>query len=329
MSNLPEFVRSRLALWQKPLDEHPDANLLLSFAEQELSARANAVVLAHLERCAECREILALSMPESSSALPELQKGDRAWQAWRWPAAALAGMIATALMVTVVSTSRRFSTTPPTVPPASRESKSSKQTASSQTATTTALPAPVVAKVVAPAPRKKTLARAKQKNTAPALAQVEQPILEAPPLIIPRMVFRSLDTVTATSNPVQASMKRLVDASIMRPGQNSIWRIEENGTLSKSQDGNAWIPVRVGQHTRLYALSVNGGEVWAGGADGGLFHSTDDGANWQQVEVRGASGAHLTDTITRINSTPQHPLELTTNSGTVWMSFDGRLWRQQ
>jgi photosystem II stability/assembly factor-like uncharacterized protein len=76
-------------------------------------------------------------------------------------------------------------------------------------------------------------------------------------------------------------------------------------------------------------LSVNGGEVWAGGAGGGLFHSTDDGANWRQVEVRGASGAHLTDTITKITSTPQHTLELTTNSGAVWVSFDGRLWRQQ
>jgi photosystem II stability/assembly factor-like uncharacterized protein len=178
-------------------------------------------------------------------------------------------------------------------------------------------------------PRKKTVARAKWKDTAPALAQVEQPILETPPLIIPRMGFQSLDTATATSNPVQASMKRLVDASIVAPGRNSIWRIEENGTLSKSQDGNAWMTVRVGQHTRLYALSVNGGEVWAGGADGGLFHSTDDGANWRQVEVRGASGAHLTDTITKINSTPQRALELTTNSGAVWVSFDGRLWRQQ
>jgi hypothetical protein len=329
MSNLPEFVRSRLALRQKPLDEHPDANLLLGFAERELSARASAVVLAHLERCAECREILALSLPESSSALPELQKRGPAWQAWRWPAAVLAGMIATALMVAVVLTPRWFSTTPPTVQPASRESKSSKQTASSQTAPTTTLPAPVIAKVAAPAPRKKTVARAKPKDTAPALAQAEQPILEAPPLIIPRMGFQSLDTASATGNPVQASIKKLVDASIVRPGRNSIWRIEENGTVSKSQDGNAWIPVRVDQHTRFYALSVNGGEVWAGGADGGLFHSTDDGANWRQVEVRGASGAHLTDTITKISSTPQHPLKLITKSGTVWVSFDGRFWRRQ
>jgi hypothetical protein len=318
MSNLPEFVRSRLALRQKPLDEHPDASLLLGFAEQELSARASAVVLAHLERCAECREILALSMPESSSALPELQKRGPAWQAWRWPAAALAGMIATALMVTAVLAPRWLTTTPATVQmPPSREPELSKQGASVQTTPPTA-------------PPKKTLARAKQKDAASALAQLERPILEAPPLIIPRMGFQSLDTATATSNPVQASMKRLVGASIMRPGRNSIWRIEENGTLSKSQDGNAWAPVRVDQHTRFYALSVNGGEVWAGGADGGLFHSTDDGANWRQVEVRSASsGAQLTDTITKITSTPQHPLELTTKSGTVWMSFDGRLWRQQ
>jgi hypothetical protein len=313
MSNLSEFVRSRLALRQTPLDEHPDANLLLGFAERELSAHANAAVLAHLERCAECREILALSMPESA-ALPELQKRGPAWQAWRWPAAALAGMIATALVATVMLAPHRLSTTPATVQPPP-----------SQTALP---PARFTANVAAPAPRKKTVARAKRKDTAPALAQVEQPILEAPPLIIPRMGFQSLDTASV-SNPVQASMKRLVDTSIVRPERNSIWRIEENGTLSKSQDGNAWMPVRVGQRTRLYALSVNGQEVWAGGADGGLFHSTDDGANWRQVEVRGESGAHLTDTITKISTTPQRPLELTTNSGTVWVSFDGRLWRRQ
>jgi len=324
MSNLSEFVRSRLALRQKPIDKHPDANLLLGFAEQELSAHARAVLLAHLERCAECREILALSTPELATALPELQKRRAAWYVWRWPAAAAL----TGLVVAAVSVPHWRGSTA-TVPPAVAEPKVLQPAASQTTAHAVAPPTtPVGPGAAVSVPRKKTLSRPKQKDP-PALAQIEQPMLEAPPPVVPQMRFQSLDTAVAARGPEQASLKRLIDASIRQPGLNSIWRIEENGTVSKSRDGKSWTSVRVDSHTRLYALSVNGADVWTGGTDGGLFHSMDDGAHWRRVEVDGASGMHLTDTITKIGSTAQHPLELSTTSGAVWVSFDGRVWRQQ
>lgn len=53
---------------------HPDADQLSAFAEQSLPAVEREEVLAHLGQCADCREILALSVPQ----VEEEQAGGRA-----------------------------------------------------------------------------------------------------------------------------------------------------------------------------------------------------------------------------------------------------------
>jgi hypothetical protein len=317
MANLSGFMRSRLALRQQPLDGHPEAELLSAFAEGALSVPTRAMVMAHLERCAECREVLVLSRPESGPALAPLeQRRPAVGGFWQWSAAAaIAG-----LLLAFVLTPRSPSPAQPKM--------------ASQPPALMALEG-----TMAPAPQSKMLARAKSKTTAATGAGVASPVaevprLEAPPLVVPRLGFQglgfqSVDTVGLSESSSQAAVKRLVDTSVARPGRSSVWRIEENGTLAKSPDGKTWTPVHVDPTIRLYALSVDGAEVWTGGARGGLFHSTDEGGHWRQIDVHGASGAHLTNSITKIDFTPQRPVALTTDTGAVWVSFDGRLWHRQ
>jgi hypothetical protein len=70
MERLPPIARAHLQ--RQPTSDHPDADLLTSFAEQSLPARERQQVLEHLSRCAQCREVAVLAGAEpGDAALPE------------------------------------------------------------------------------------------------------------------------------------------------------------------------------------------------------------------------------------------------------------------
>jgi hypothetical protein len=62
MDPLPKIARERLRA--NPPTEHPDADLLTAFAEQSLTERERSEIADHLARCAECREVVAVAVPE-------------------------------------------------------------------------------------------------------------------------------------------------------------------------------------------------------------------------------------------------------------------------
>lgn len=67
MTEVPKIVHDRLratcSASPGALPSHPDADMLTAFAEQALSAPEREDVLLHLERCADCREVIALALP--------------------------------------------------------------------------------------------------------------------------------------------------------------------------------------------------------------------------------------------------------------------------
>ena len=70
---------------------HPDANLLTAFVENSLSARERSTILQHLSACGDCREIVALSLPEQSAPPVTAAQPVSSWAAWpalRWAALA-------------------------------------------------------------------------------------------------------------------------------------------------------------------------------------------------------------------------------------------------
>jgi hypothetical protein len=83
MTELPKIVVRRLqadAFEQTAQNAaHPEADLLSAFAEQALSAAERDGVLHHLARCADCREVIALALPEveeAGSPTPGAHSGD-------------------------------------------------------------------------------------------------------------------------------------------------------------------------------------------------------------------------------------------------------------
>ena len=97
MQDVPNIVRERLRA-ATPAANHPDADVLTAFAERSLSEGERGIVLEHLARCGDCREILALALPEMEAAATAIKPHAQAWLAWptlRWAFAA-AGIVAIA-----------------------------------------------------------------------------------------------------------------------------------------------------------------------------------------------------------------------------------------
>ena len=98
MRELPKFVVSRLRS-SAPLAGHPDADVLTAFGERSLPASERAVVLEHLARCGDCREIVALALPANEVAEPAAIVGFRS--RWRWPV--LRGVAVAATVIAVAA----------------------------------------------------------------------------------------------------------------------------------------------------------------------------------------------------------------------------------
>ena len=82
MSHLPKFVRERLKAAVSPIG-HPDPEMLTAFSERSLPAHERAVVMEHLARCGECRDVVALALPATEAVTQTASVGHRDW--FRWP----------------------------------------------------------------------------------------------------------------------------------------------------------------------------------------------------------------------------------------------------
>ena len=90
MSDLPKIARRRLEMagagGQKSTGTgglHPDADLLTGFVERNLSALEREKVMEHMAMCAECREVVALALPEASGEVASLGNPAAAWMRWK------------------------------------------------------------------------------------------------------------------------------------------------------------------------------------------------------------------------------------------------------
>lgn len=94
-------MRQRLRATEDRSSRHPDPDLLTAYVEELLPAAEREDVLRHLSVCGDCREIVALTMPDMAAA-PEVQaEAEPVVPARRWflsPAFGLAGSLAAVVL---------------------------------------------------------------------------------------------------------------------------------------------------------------------------------------------------------------------------------------
>jgi hypothetical protein len=99
-----------------------------------------------------------------------------------------------------------------------------------------------------------------------------------------------------------------------------LWRIMQ-GRLLKSSDMNNWVEgYPASEGVEFTVIRSAGPEVWAGGSNAALVHSTDSGASWRRIVL----GAAATGAITGIEvSGNGKNIQVTSSSGQSWASRDG------
>ena len=101
MSEIPKIARARLAQQAAGAGSHPDADQMTAFLERSLGAREREQVLEHLARCAQCREVVAMSLPPEEAAGAAQPAPEFQWfggQTLRWGAVAATFVIAVSLI---------------------------------------------------------------------------------------------------------------------------------------------------------------------------------------------------------------------------------------
>ncbi len=109
---------------------------------------------------------------------------------------------------------------------------------------------------------------------------------------------------------------------------NSTWTIAA-GVLQHSLDsGQSWQNALHADHP-LLCYASHGDEVWTGGQAGTLFHSTNNGVTWVQVQPS-IKGQQLTADITQIDLSGAMQIVVSTSNNEVWSSADGgKTWQKK
>ena len=97
MDPLSNILKQRLAAGQTTSGAHPEADVLSAFAERSLKQAERERVLEHLAFCSQCRNAVALSLPNIEEQTPALASPGtflRFPAAWRWASATAALAVA-------------------------------------------------------------------------------------------------------------------------------------------------------------------------------------------------------------------------------------------
>ncbi len=347
MERLPKFLAQRLRRTQNEAETHPEADVLAAFAERRLSKAERNSVLAHLAGCPECRDVVAFV------AQPVAETHPRSFVHWRWIGAAVAACLALAVVFwrpAVISTPAYVTQTPKSsaVASASKIEKPIESASPGAVHQTKAHAGKAIKSTIKPSPQPPQLARSEVRpdleashRFAPAetdrvnLQSESLPAAPAPASVVGGATPETTPAAQSYKLGDESSLglfaKRTVISRAASPmaGQ-SLWNISaQAGELRRSNDGGRiWTPITVDAKTNLFALSVAGHEIWAGGEGGVLFRSRDNGATWNQVIVFGGS-ERLSDAITRIETANERQIRVVTESS-AWVSLDGgQTWRKQ
>jgi hypothetical protein len=348
MTEILKIVSQRLQTVDQ-LSDHPDPNLLSAFVERSLGRRERMGILDHLSGCATCREVvsLAATQPETSAVVSTVpaSSGWLSLPALRWVAA----MACVLVVGTVVTLHQRREEVAAIV---SEQRPKAEAQGPVQNGATDKVDAKV-ASLQIPNSDSKTPFTAKQPagaQKATAVRRTENdPVASAGPVemadartgspLAGMVPGRAKDAVAETlDNQSENSMNALSAGGTGLAGNSPAllatlaprWTLSSDGTLQRSLDsGASWQTIVVSSKTVFRALAANDLDIWVGGSAGVLFHSSDAGDHWTQVQAI-ANGEALEDDIIGVEFTDTLHGKLTSSMEEVWITKDaGQTWQKE
>lgn len=366
MAELPKIVTQRLQ--SKPGDSvHPDPDLITAFVENALPPRDRSQVLAHLSRCADCREIISFSLPEHSEAASKaVRPAGSVWLSFpvlRWSALAACLVIVGAAVMLRHQAPKSQETTAQApqvqkldekVPafPAQPESQGRNQLAYQPSGANrdklAAVPSARVAKKTAPAPTiggpstvAGEISPSVAQSSAAADAAPAAPTASVDELVPGRAKDVPMESREATASAgagarMQAQAKMSMSAVAMNKAAFASaklvprWTLTADGTLERSLDsGTTWEAISVPGPGTLRALAANGLDIWVGGSNGALYHSSDAGQHWTRVQPI-VNGELLSADIIGVEFTDLQHGTFTTSAKESWATSDaGQTWQKK
>ena len=331
MEQLPKIAQQGLGGTAKPV-VHPDPDLLTAFAEKSLNDRERSDVLQHLAECADCREVVALAMPELPSApLPSLEPSSwLRWPVMRWGALAACVVVVGAAVTLHYEGWQGERSVAEKVPVAAPSSaivvSNAPNELDEQSATKVAPPSmvsdrdsAVAAGNLAEQARKKTNTRTPGRTEI--ISSVDQPAAPAPmpaakPAEPEQLAKTRNDAMDYTARPgsqtVAAESAAAIPMGKMGPSAESKAKdIASKNELHKEVQtaGAEAASATVLQDRKADTLSAQTVEVnagasakrsrvndsfprWTISAEGALQRSFDSGKNWQTIPVAGGAVFH-------------------------------------
>jgi len=326
MAGLPKLATQRLQATAKA-EPHPDLDLLTAFVEKSLAKSERSVVMGHLAQCAECREVVALSIPETLATSPSqtasVAPGWLSWPVLRW------GALAACVVVVGAAVTLRYRENRHTLVPTQQAEQTEATPAAPVNSPTTAIESSTPEKgSAASRPHPAADAAASQEIAQMVPPRAKEAVAGPSSSILPPSSaenrFAALPSASFAKAGTATSSLQLPANVVPR------WTLSADGTLQRSFDsGRTWETIPVSSKTSFRALAANGLDIWVGGSRGALYHSSDAGQHWTQVRPV-ANGSLLAADIIGVEFTDALRGRVTTSDAQTWTTEDaGISWQRK
>jgi hypothetical protein len=110
---------------------------------------------------------------------------------------------------------------------------------------------------------------------------------------------------------------------------NTHWRVTSDGHVEHSTIQGTWTRTLGSQPATFRVVATIGNDVWTGGGNGALFHTSDNGETWNKVTVS-ANGQSENGAIVSIHFNTAQQGSVISDSGATWTTTDGgQSWTKQ
>jgi hypothetical protein len=344
----------RNALTTHAESSHPEAELLNGFAEGSLLAEERRRVVQHLACCDECRVVVALASDAAPALVPEMTptRGRRSIFSIGIPAFSAAAAVAVTFIVlhhrprpvqheaqheaalTVQSPEAPASqSTIANVAPAASARSAPKAHEPAAPGMRAASPTSIEAPASPQIPESAGLAAgvtAARAELAPAPAQTPDASNEISADRTSSSATASPKTYSAhadqaANTPSSAFANAVTTQALAKAAATPIarphWRINRQGQPERSYGRGPWQAVLPTDAATMRVLATAVTDVWIGGENAQLYHSSDNGQTWSRIALPEKNGP--VHSLAHIQIDSPADITIRASDATTWTTSNG------